>query len=38
MRQMLGFAQSPMDGDSTGFLLLTVERQGGMVRRTFASF
>jgi hypothetical protein len=37
MRQILGFAQTTINGDSAGFLLLTVGRQGGMVRRTFAS-
>jgi hypothetical protein len=37
-RQMLGFAASPAVQDSGGFLLLTGTRQGGMLRRTSASF
>jgi hypothetical protein len=38
MRQILGFAASPGGWGPAGFLLLTGARQGGMVRRTFASF
>jgi hypothetical protein len=37
-RQILGFVASQGHGDRGGFLLLTRARQGGMVRRTFASF
>jgi hypothetical protein len=37
-RQILGFASSPGGVDRGGFLVLTGEQPGGMVRRTFASF